>query len=427
MPGETLTVILGGGRGTRLDPLTRLRCKPAVPLAGKYRLIDIAISNSINSKMDHIYVLTQFNSASLNRHVSRTYRFDSFTDGFVEVLAAEQTAAHEGWYEGTADAVRKQAPRFLWRGKQRALILPGDQLCRLDFRDILDVHNDARADFTIAAAPVERHQASRFGILRLTDDGRIAEYVEKPQDPATLDRLATPPAVLARLGCKDEKRCFVASMGTYVFEREALMASLSDPRRLDFGEHVIAAVLGSLRTAVYLFRGYWEDIGTISSFYRANIALGHRDPPFRFYDGHAPIYTRPRSLPSSKIYDCHIHDSIVADGCVLDACTIRDSVVGLRTRIEPGCSISETVLMGADFYQAPDERQAARDRGHIPTGIGRDTVIRRAIVDKNACIGAGVRIVNEAGLRTAEGPGYAIRDGIVVVTKNAEIADGTVI
>lgn len=427
MPSKTLTVILGGGRGTRLAPLTSKRSKPAVPLAGKYRLIDIPISNSINSGIFRIYVLTQFNSVSLNRHVGRTYRFDSFTRGFVEILAAEQTEQSSGWFQGTADAVRKHLKRFFLPGVKHILILSGDQIYRMDFTRFIAHHESQQSRITIAVVPVTREQARAFGILQVDESGRIVRFAEKPTDPEQLEALRVSPGAMARLGFSDPLRCYLASMGLYLFEPGMLQAALNDASRIDFGRDVIPQLLNQCRVSAFVFDGYWEDVGTIRSFYKANLALCEPDPAFRFYTPDAPIFTRARFLPASHVTRCRIEQSIVSDGCLLEGAHIHRSVVGLRTRIGTGCLIRNTVIMGADFYESREERQALTSRGGICIGIGDGCHIENAIIDKNARIGSNVRLVSADGIQQADGHPWVIRDGIIVVPKNAVVQDGTAV
>lgn len=427
MPDNTLAVILGGGRGTRLAPLTSLRSKPAVPLAGKYRLIDIPLSNAINSGIFRAYVLTQFNSVSLNRHLGRAFRFDGFKRGFVEVLAAEQTIYSSDWYQGTADAVRQHLRRFRDARTRRVLILSGDQLYRMDYRRMIRHHDAQGAAVTVAVIPVTRAQAEGFGILRLDEAGRIVAFAEKPKDPAVLDQFRTPPEVLARLGFTDPERAWLASMGIYLFESETLEKALADRSRIDFGRDVLPNVLSELQVTAFVFDDYWEDIGTIDAFFEANLALGKKDPAFRFYDPDAPIYTRARYLPSSKIHDCHLKDTIVSDGCLLDRAEITDSVIGLRSVIQQGVTLHRTVLMGADHYESDEEVRENARLGRPDIGVGEGSHIENAIIDKNARIGRNVRLLNREGIREADGEAYEIREGIIVVPKNAVVPDGTVI
>ncbi|MDY0001120.1 MAG: glucose-1-phosphate adenylyltransferase [Polyangia bacterium] len=431
MPHETLSVILGGGRGTRLAPLTTLRSKPAVPLAGKYRLIDIPISNSINSGIFRIYVLTQYMSVSLNRHVGQAYRFDGFKQGFVEILAADQTSWTESWFKGTADAVRRHLNRFLGSGARRILILSGDQLYRMDFRQMIRRHEDSQASATVAVIPVTREQATAFGLLRIDEEGRIVEFVEKPSDPAVLDHFRTPPETLARLGFTSPDRAYLASMGIYLFAPKTLESALEDPKRVDFGRDVLPGLIGQCRVSAFLFDGYWEDIGTIGAFFEASLALARRDPPFRLYDPEAPIYTRARFLPGSKAHDCRLQDTIVCDGCILDNADLSDCVVGQRSVVGRGVTLRRVVLMGADFYESDAGLEENRGLGRPDIGVGEGSVIENAIIDKNARIGRGVQLLNRSGVREDDsclcGCGCAIREGIIVVPRFGVVPDGTVL
>lgn len=415
MPDKTIGIILGGGGGTRLFPLTQERSKPAVPFGGKYRLVDVPISNCLNGGIRRIVVLTQFNSASLNNHVMRTYRFDNFGRSFVDVLAAEQTPDRAGWYQGTADAVRQNMRHIVNRpGVERALILGGDQLYRMDFRDIVSEHEAAGAEVTIAVSPVPREEASRYGILQIDAERKVTRFVEKPGGDR-LDELVS--------GDR-----YLASMGIYLFSRAVLEEELlKQPDANDFGHHVLPAMLGRRDMHAHVFDGYFEDVGTIRTFYEANLELTDALPRFNFYEPLAPIYTNPRFLPGSKLHDCAITRSLISDGVILNQCQIDHSVVGIRSRIDNGAVVRNTLLMGADFYQLTDEIESDRAAGRAPMGIGEGTVIDGAIVDKNARIGNRVRITNEAGATELDGDKFYIRDGIVIIPKNVEIADDTVI
>jgi glucose-1-phosphate adenylyltransferase len=414
---DVLTVILGGGRGTRLFPLTRMRSKPAVPLGGKYRLIDIPISNCLHAGLKRIFVLTQFNSASLNRHIAQTYRLDLFSEGFVEVLAAEQTPDSSDWFQGTADAVRQAARHFRGYDADYFLILAGDHLYRMDFCELIESHIESGSDITIAAQPIAAADATQMGILRFDELGRIASFEEKPRAERLAEIGGSIPKGSTAGGTSPDKP-FVASMGIYVFSREVLLDILDQPG-VDFGKEIIPNALGTHRVNPYIFRGYWADVGTIDAFYDANIQLTKRGAPFNFFHPRWPIYTHPRFLPATRAYECRIQSSIVAEGCHLDECTISDSVVGIRTHVSPGATIARSVLLGADFYE---EEVGVTS---IPLGIGRDTVLDRVIVDKNARIGDNVRLVNAAGTDHADGDGYYIRNGIIIVPKSAKVPSGT--
>jgi glucose-1-phosphate adenylyltransferase len=415
---DVLTVILGGGRGTRLFPLTHMRSKPAVPLAGKYRLIDIPISNCLHAGLERIFVLTQFNSASLNRHIAQTYRLDMFSGGFVEVLAAEQTPDSSNWFQGTADAVRQAARHFRSLEADYFLILAGDHLYRMDFCELIEAHIEGQADITIAAQPVTPDDATGMGIFRFDDQGQIAGFEEKPSAARLVEIGRSIPRGSTAGGTTPDKP-FVASMGIYVFSRDVLLDILDQPG-IDFGKEIIPNALTTHSVTPYIFRGYWADIGTIDSFYRANIQLTHRNAPFSFSHARWPIYTHPRFLPAIRAFDCHVDSSIVAEGCHLDQCRIVDSVVGIRMQVSPGARITRSVLLGADYYEEEG------DPADIPLGIGRDVVLDRVIVDKNARIGDGARLVNENGIELADGDGYVIRNGIIIVPKGACIPAGLV-
>ena len=414
---DVLTLILGGGRGTRLYPLTHMRSKPAVPIGGKYRLIDIPISNCLHAGLKRIFVLTQFNSASLNRHIAQTYRLDMFSDGFVEVLAAEQTPESSDWFQGTADAVRQAARHFAGYDADYYLILAGDHLYRMDFCELIDAHIETGADITIAAQPVTPADATQMGIFLFDGSGQISGFEEKP-DAARLAEMKSSAPKGVTVGGLSADKPFVASMGIYVFSREVLLETLDRPG-IDFGKEIIPAALQALKVRSFLYRGYWADVGTIDAFYDANIQLTQRGAPFNFFHPHRPIYTHQRFLPATRAFDCKIDASIVAEGCYLEACEIRTSVVGIRTHAGPGATITRSVLLGADVYQDEDGRQ-----NDVPLGIGRHVVLDRVIVDKNARIADGVRLVNESGAVNQDGDGWYIRDGIIVVPKGAIVKSG---
>lgn len=427
---KVLAIILGGGAGTRLYPLTKLRAKPAVPLAGKYRLIDIPVSNCINSEIFKIYVLTQFNSASLNRHIARTYNFTGFTDGFVEVLAAQQTPENPNWFQGTADAVRQ----YIWLLQEwdvdEFVILSGDHLYRMDYRLFVQRHRETNADITLSVVPIDAKRASDFGLMKIDASGRVVDFSEKPKGEA-LARMQVDTTALGLTPEQAKQSPYIASMGIYVFKKQALIDLLKEYRdQTDFGKEIIPAAAPKHNVQAYLFDGYWEDIGTMESFYEANLALTQQpQPPFSFYDENAPIYTRSRYLPPSKFLDCQVTESMIGEGCILKNCRIHHSVLGVRSRVNAGCTIEDSLLMGSDFYEPFAERQSNCELGQICLGIGENTTIRRAIIDKNARIGCNVTIVNKDRIEEAEreSQGFYIRNGIVVVLKNALIPDGTVI
>ena len=426
---DVLAVILGGGAGSRLFPLTQLRSKPAVPIAGKYRLVDIPVSNCINSDIIKIFVLTQYNSASLNRHVGRTYRFSRFSDGFVEILAAEQTPDSPQWFQGTADAVRQVLPHIRdWR-IDTLLILSGDHLYRMDYRKFLARHFESQADVTVSVVPFQREAAEEFGLLKVDATGRVTEFREKPKG-AALEEMRVDTTAFGLSAEEAARRPFLASMGIYVFNYRRLEELLAQNKTwLDFGREVIPAAIENYNVQAYLFDDYWADIGTISAFHAANLDLTAPVPRFNLFDAVAPIYSRARYLPPSKIHHSEIIDSIISEGCIINRARLQRSVVGLRARIESGTFIDDTCLMGADFYQTVEEMLADAAAGVPRIGVGAGTVIRRAIIDKNARIGANCRLVNEAGVEEAdnEEAGYYIRDGIIIVPKNATVRDGTVV
>src|SRR5688572_13996853 len=424
-----LAVILGGGAGSRLFPLTQQRSKPAVPLGGKYRLVDVPISNCINSNVIRIFVLTQYNSASLNRHIAQTYHFSPFADAFVEILAAEQTPESPQWFQGTADAVRQVLPHIRdWR-IDTLLILSGDHLYRMDYRKFLARHYETDADVTISVIPIPPDSASEFGLLKTDETGRIIEFSEKPKGEA-LEKMRVDTTALGLTPEEAVAKPYLASMGIYVFKYDRLEQLLSeDPSHMDFGKQVIPGTIGKYNVQGFLFNGYWEDIGTIAAFYKANLDMTAAIPPFNLFDAEAPLLSRARYLPPSKFDNCAIRDSIVSDGCIINGATISRSVIGLRSRIGEGTQIEASYIMGADYYQTLENMIADRQASRPRLGIGEGSIIRRAIIDKNARIGSGVRLINEAGVTEADGVNgaYYIRDGIIIVPKNSIVEDGTVV
>jgi glucose-1-phosphate adenylyltransferase len=427
---RVLSIILGGGAGSRLYPLTKLRAKPAVPLAGKYRLIDIPISNCINSEIFKLYVLTQFNSASLNRHLAATYTFTSFTNGFVEVLAAQQTPDNSNWFQGTADAVRQYIQLFEDTDVDEYLILSGDHLYRMDYRLFVERHRQTNADITISVVPMDEKRASDFGLMKIDAQGRIIDFSEKPQG----EELRAMRVDTTSLGLSPEKAAeqpYIASMGIYVFKKEVLIKLLKESlEQTDFGKEIIPGAAHKYNLQAFLFDGYWEDIGTIESFYDANLALTQQPvPPFSFYAQDAPIYTRSRYLPPTKMIDAHITESMISEGCILKNCRIHHSVLGVRSRVGASCVVEDSMIMGADYYEHFEDRIFQAERGEVMLGIGAGSTIRRAIIDKNARIGTNVLIVNKDNVQEAqrEDQGFFIRSGIVVVLKNAIIPNDTVI
>jgi len=424
---NVVAVILGGGAGSRLFPLTKDRAKPAVPLGGKYRLIDVPISNCINSMVTQIFILTQYNSASLNRHISRTYRFSSFSTGFVEVLAAEQRKDSPDWFQGTADAVRQTLPHIRdWR-VNTVLILSGDHLYRMDYQQFLKRHFDTNADVTISVIPANPQDAQGFGLLKTTGDGRIVEFKEKPTGDA-LEAMRVDTTQFGLTAEESQNRPFLASMGIYIFNYERLVELLNeDATRFDFGGEIIPAAIKKLNVQAHLFNNYWEDIGTIRAFYQANLDLASPLPKFDFFNDEDPIYTRSRYLPPSKVHACDIDNSMISEGCILNGVHARNSIIGLRSRIDAGARIENSIVMGADFFESFEEIQANVSRHKPHVGIGENSILRRAIVDKNARIGKNVRLVNQHNIETKDGDGgcYFIREGIIIVPKNATIQDGT--
>jgi glucose-1-phosphate adenylyltransferase len=426
---KLLAVILGGGAGNRLFPLTQQRSKPAVPIGGKYRLVDIPLSNCINSDILRTFVLTQYNSASLNRHIAQTYRFSNLSDGFVEILAAEQTPESPHWYQGTADAVRQVLPHIRDWGIDTLLILSGDHLYRMDYRQFLERHRQTNADVTVSVIPCAPGPASEFGLLKTDETGRIIEFKEKPKG----DELLSMQVDTTRLGLdanEAQRRPYLASMGIYVFQYEQLERLLAeDSTAMDFGKHIIPAAIKSRHVQAFMFDGYWEDIGTIGAFYRANLDLTSKIPKFNLFDAEAPVFTRARYLPPSKIEETEINDSIISDGCIVNGAKLTNSIIGLRSRISKGVQVESSILMGNDYYQTFEDMRLDISKNLPRVGIGEGTVVKRAIIDKNARIGKNARLLNEGGVVEVDGQGgsYFIRDSLIIVPKNAVIADGTVI
>ncbi|MGF1457612.1 MAG: glucose-1-phosphate adenylyltransferase [Leptolyngbyaceae cyanobacterium] len=427
---RVLAIVLGGGAGTRLYPLTKMRAKPAVPLAGKHRLIDIPISNCINSNILKIYVLTQFNSASLNQHISRSYSFAGFQQGFVEVLAAQQTPENKNWFQGTADAVRQ----YMWMFKDldidEYLILSGDHLYRMDYSDFVHHHRETGADVTLSVLPIDEERAPSFGLMKIDDNGRIVDFSEKPTGDA-LKQMQVDTTTLGLTAEQATQSPYIASMGIYVFKRQALINLLDNrPDHTDFGKEILPEAIKNMAVQAYLFNDYWEDIGTIKAFFEANLALVKQpNPTFSFYNKAAPIYTRARYLPPTKQLKCQVTESMISEGCILKECEIINSVIGIRARVESGCKIKNSLLMGADYYQSDFEDSVDCELDSIPVGISANSTIENAIVDKNARIGCNVKIINKDHIQEAEreADGFYIRNGIVVILKDATIADNTVI
>ena len=423
---KVLCVIMGGGQGSRLFPLTKDRAKPAVPLAGKYRIVDIPISNCINSRFRRIYILTQFNSTSLHSHISRTYKFDQFSSGFVEILAAQQTFNNTSWYEGTADAVRKNLVHFMNHDFDYLLILSGDQLYRMDFQEVVEQHRETGADITIATLPVGRSEAGALGIMQIDREKRITRFVEKPKDPEVLDSLKISPEMNAQLAIPGGRESYLASMGIYVFNRQ-VVADLLDNPLSDFGKHIIPHAINTHRVFSYVYQGYWEDIGTIRNFFEANLDLVTELPRFNFFDMSAPIFSRPRYLPGSKINGAMIDHAVISDGCIINRARISNTIVGLRTIIGDGTELNRVVILGSDYYES-QESVERHERESIPrVGIGAHCKIDNAIIDKNARIGNNVTISPAGKPENADHEKYFIRDGIIIIPKDAVIPHGTVI
>jgi glucose-1-phosphate adenylyltransferase len=423
---NVLSVIMGGGQGTRLFPLTKERSKPAVPLAGKYRLVDIPISNCINSGLRRVYLLTQFNSASLHRHIAQSYKFDHFSGGFVEILAAAPTYGDTSWYQGTADAVRKNKTHFQNHNWDQILILSGDQLYRMDFRQIISQHVETNADITIATIPVPRAAAASLGIMQIDAERRITRFVEKPKDPAVQDTLRLDPAWYPKLEIQGQDELFLASMGIYVFKRDVIFKLLENTLT-DFGKHIIPQAIQDLRVFSYVFQGYWEDIGTIRAFFEANLDVTNELPRFNFFDMSAPIFSRPRFLPGSKINGAQIDHAVISDGCIINRAVITHSIVGLRCIVGSGTVLNRSILLGSDYYESLASICDHEKAGIPRIGIGTNCRIENAIIDKNARIGDNV-IISPAGKpENVDHSNYYIRDGIVIIPKNGIIPHGTIV
>jgi glucose-1-phosphate adenylyltransferase len=422
---KVLSIVLGGGKGTRLYPLTKERSKPAVPFGGKFRIVDIPISNCINAGFKQIYILTQFNSASLHLHISRSYNFDHFSSGFVEILAAEQTPVHTGWYEGTADAVRKNLIHFRPQHPTHYLIVSGDQLYRMDLADMFKKHVESGARLTIAGTLVDRQSASSLGIIKIGPDSFIRDFMEKPGDTKNIHDFVLPEQT--RPASAAPEKTFLASMGIYIFQADLMEEALANDLN-DFGKEVIPDILSKEKINAYLFDGYWEDIGTIKNFYDANIQLTDINPQFNFYDEERPIYTHMRNLPASKLNYCTLNQSMATDGCIITNASITRSIAGIRTIIESGASLDGVICMGADRYETLEEKAVNRRKGVPNIGIGGGTIIRKAIIDKNARIGPNCRIgIDSIPRQEGEYPTHFVVDGIIVIPKNMVIPAGTVI
>ncbi len=423
---EVLGIVLGGGKGERLFPLTKLRSKPAVPLAGKYRIVDIPLSNCINSGVRKVFVLTQFNSASLNRHIAQTYRFDRFTEGWVNILAAEQTLENMNWFQGTADSVRQSIHHFAAFDGHYVLILSGDQLYQMDYRKLLDFHQESSADVTLSTIPLPADQTAGFGILKVNSENQIVLFREKPARDQ-LEGLESPLTGEYDTQRFPEGKAYLASMGIYVFGKAFLIKLLRENLGHDFGRDIIPQAINGHRVMSYPFFGYWTDIGTIRSFYEANLDLTTTLPKFNFYDAAKPIYTRARLLPGSKIQNCNLHQCVIADGCFLNGADIKHSIIGVRSRVGDGTTISNSYIMGADFYETIEDIRENQRRGLPNIGIGNHVTIANAIIDKNARIGDNVVIANSQNLTDFDGENYCVRDRIVVIPKGATVSPGTII
>ncbi|MDA0346046.1 MAG: glucose-1-phosphate adenylyltransferase [Verrucomicrobia bacterium] len=426
MTPKVLAVIMGGGRGSRLYPLTKERCKPAVPLAGKYRLVDIPISNCLNSGLNRVYLLTQFNTASLHRHIQYSYKFDPFGGGFVDILAAEQTEKGENWYQGTADAVRQNMHHFSDFDFDYLLILSGDQLYRMDFNELIEQHIANGSEVTIAAKALPISQVEGLGLMRVKDDLSISEFVEKPKDPAVIEGLAISETLQAKVkNSREEKHC-LASMGIYLFNRDLLIKSLENDMR-DFGKEIIPGLLGKSKLSSFIFDGYWEDIGTVASFFEANLSLTSDLPPFNFFESDYPVYTRARYLPAAKINKCRIDHAIIADGCIIYEAELIQCVIGVRSIIREGCKLERVIMMGAEYFEPPEVVEELRGKGIPAIGVGRNCTIKNAIIDKGARIGDNVTLTPDGKADKTEGEGYFVRDGVIVILKGAIIPDGAII
>lgn len=417
---DVIGVVLGGGRGSRLFPLTQYRSKPAVPIGGSYRLVDVALSNCIHAGLRRIFVVTQFQSESLNRHVANTYKFDTFSSGFIDILAAEQTDAGNDWFRGTADAVRKCMKHIGRESWDYLAILSGDQLYRMSLGDMLKTHTETRAAVTVATKAVSAEETAGFGIMKVDASGRVVHFDEKPPP----ERL---PGLESQLPGNSRSKGYLASMGIYIFSRKDLERAIENEEDIDFGKQVLPALLDRVRVQAYAYDGYWEDVGTVRSYYEANLALTSTKPAFNFYHPRYPIFSQRPFLAPTKLHACRIDSALIADGCELEQAEIERAVIGVRTRVQAGARILQSLVLGADDYETYSERISAPKDGQPPLGIGAGTSIYKAIIDKNARIGSNVRIQNERGLRDFDGKGYYIRDGIVIVPKGGMIPDGTVI
>ncbi|MCB0282220.1 MAG: glucose-1-phosphate adenylyltransferase [Calditrichae bacterium] len=424
--GSMTAIILGGGRGTRLDPLTKVRSKPAVPIGGKFRLIDIPLSNCLHAGVRNIFILTQFNTESLHRHIYNTYRFDSFTRGSIRILAAQQTTDNQDWYQGTADAVRKNLS-FFDDAEDHIIILGGDHLYRMDYAHFLDYHIKTNADISIAVKPIFEHEASEFGILKANDKGVITSFYEKPKQQEILDQYKISPELFEQFKLDPAGRSIIASMGIYIFKRDVLFELLTNNTKEDFGKEILPDSLGKKRVMSYFFDGYWEDIGTIGAFFEAHMELTNPVPKFNFYDEQYPFYTRPRYLPASKINKCQINQSIITEGCILLGSIIENSVIGIRSYIDEGTLIQRSIIMGSQRYETINEHHYNAENNRPNMGIGKNCIVKNAIIDMNCSIGNNVQLINKDNQTEAEGEFYRIRDGIIIIPKGTVIPNNTII
>ena len=427
MKRKVICVVMGGGHGSRLQPLTDQRCKPAVPLAGKYRLVDIPISNCLNSGFNQIYVLTQFNTASLHRHIQEAYKFDPFGGGFVDILSAEQTEGDDQWYQGTSDAVRQNLHHFGANDGDLFLILSGDQLYRMNFQNIVDQHRKTGADLTIAAKPVPISQVEGLGVMRVNDDLSISEFVEKPKDPEVIEKLILSDALRSRMKDTGSTKYCLASMGIYLFDKAALFNALETSPASDFGREIIPGLFGKAGLYSYVFDGYWEDIGTVRAFFEANLSLADPLPPFNFFDPDRVIFTRARYLPASKINRCRIEQAVVADGCIITDATLKRCVIGVRSFVGEGSRLEDVVMMGQDYYESPRDKDNDADWQIPPLGVGKNCQIKKAILDKDARIGDNVQLSPDGKPDLYRQGDVVVRDGVLIVTKKGIVPNGTVI
>ncbi|MFC0538755.1 glucose-1-phosphate adenylyltransferase [Pelagicoccus mobilis] len=425
MHKKAIAVIMGGGRGTRLYPLTKERCKPAVPLAGKYRLVDIPISNCLNSGINNIYLLTQFNTASLHRHIQETYRFDPFAGGTVDILSAEQTEKGDSWYQGTADAVRQNIHHFTGSDYDYVIILSGDQLYRMDYDKIIEEHIESGSDVTVAAIPFPADSVEGLGLMRVSKSQEITEFVEKPSDPKVIEGLKIPSEIAGDLKTKNAEDCCLASMGIYVFNRETMIDAL-DNSMTDFGKEVIPSLLGNSKLRAHVFEGYWEDIGTVKAFFDANLQLADPMPQFNFFSRGRPIFTRARYLPASKINRCSINHVIIGDGCIITDSYLKRCVIGIRSVLREGTRLENVIMMGADSFESSSDRRKNKELGRPDIGVGLNCEIKNAIIDKGARIGDNVKLNPEGKADMYEKNGIFVRDGVVIVTKNTVVPSNTI-